>query len=298
MKGELLRGIVIPDVHVPMHHGWALEVICKYLETVDVFAIHQGGDLCDISQMGKFTRTRDKLKRVVDELKTGAEVLATVYDAADAQYESYDRGNHEDRWWKHTKGNAPELDGMLINPYDVLFPDENYSAPGMPWNAEEQVLVVESYKGESGGQPSVLRYDETSRDGLIPRRWFRETPAKTFGLTVCHGFSAGLNATRMHAERMLSNGPLIHCHTHKLELTHARSWGPSISVMACGHLVYDFQPYENRPVGNHLGFGEWAYHAGHFVLTPRPIAWDGCVARLIVDGKVFESRRKTHVCTS
>lgn len=109
-KLEPGKWAVLSDIHFPYHSEAALEVTHAYIGELGVQDILLNGDILDCYQLSRFDRdpAAAPIHVEIDMLKQYFEFLRESFSGRIV----WKMGNHEDRWERYLRTNAPELTGL------------------------------------------------------------------------------------------------------------------------------------------------------------------------------------------
>jgi hypothetical protein len=274
------RVLVIPDAHVKHHNGWAFEVLFEFARKRHWAWWAQIGDLIDDYQQASFAFGRDAMVSLKEEFSTAKSLVRSCHESATAQNKAcraaWVRGNHEARW-DRAMDNLVQIADFLPSLEELLgFTDIN-------------ALVADSHSANETS--TVIRLMPSPNGNLLGvKRRFGEID-RDYGCTLIHGQYHNRHASAKHAD-IGWLGPNLHGHTHNLQRASSPSLNGAKRVgYGCGWMGLGTPAYINRATGWETGFAEVAWDGLDFTVTQHQIHWDGRVARLVVDGELYKSRR-------
>lgn len=274
------RVLVIPDAHVKHHNGWAFEVLFGYAQERHWDWWVQIGDLIDDYQQASFAFGKDAMVSLKEEFRVAKDIVNMCHRSATNQNKAckagWVRGNHEARWDRALN--------ELVQIADFLPPLEELIG-----FTELKALIADSHAANDTS--SVIRLVPSPSGKLLGvRRRFGEID-REYGCTLIHGQYHNRHASAKHAD-VGWFGPNLHGHTHNLQRAASPSFnGAKSTGYGCGWMGLGTPSYINRATGWETGFAEVAWDGQNFAVTQHQIHWDGRVARLMVDGLLYESRR-------
>jgi len=100
--------LMLYDVHAPYHDIRAIDAMLDWCMDHKINTIILGGDFLDFYQLSSFLRDGRK-RNFADEIEVGRKLLAYIKDAINPDKIFYLLGNHEYRYERYMKRDAPEL---------------------------------------------------------------------------------------------------------------------------------------------------------------------------------------------
>ncbi len=107
-----LRGLIVPDTHVPFHDpvAWPLMVKAGRAWRPDIVVLL--GDFMDFYQLSRYSKDPDIMSSVEADCEVGVELLCELEDLGAEEYH-YLEGNHEERLKKYVNEYCPQLKGLV-----------------------------------------------------------------------------------------------------------------------------------------------------------------------------------------
>lgn len=219
-------GLVLPDIHVPVHDWRKLEAIEKCAADLRLDFMVQLGDLLDLESLGKFADGRPGLvegERLAEDMKQAREVMANLAQAVRTKNSAAKvfmlEGNHEfrlERLYERT----PYLTGMV-------------DLPGALGFEELGAMFVRAHS-----ETKMLRFDWAVDKAAIDTHVYgRNDWMSGDGIAFIHGWYANMHHAKMTAERYGRGQPIMYGHTHTVQVytSHAFGW-PRPFAASLGHL--------------------------------------------------------------
>jgi predicted phosphodiesterase len=220
-----IRGLVIPDVHYPVHDWRAVELMLKaaqeaHKRTPLDFVI-QLGDLLDLNALGRWTANAPRAvegNRIIGDLQlAGADgFLGRLRKMFPETKLFLLEGNHEERI-ERMLDSQPYLEGLID--LGKLLELDSINCP---------LIRCDSQK-------SALRF--TWRDGkIVPEVLKRTDWCDTPGVAFVHGWYHNMHSAKKHAETW-GRGPILFGHTHTVQQYTSNKFGhPRPFAASMGHL--------------------------------------------------------------
>jgi len=118
MRAKLKRWLIWPDTHAPYHDEEAVEALFRDAAAWKPDGIVMLGDLWDFYQASTFPKDPDRKERLVDEVKSGQQILRRAAKLAKSRI--FCEGNHERRLEKFVSQQAPTLHGLVPSVRDLV----------------------------------------------------------------------------------------------------------------------------------------------------------------------------------
>jgi hypothetical protein len=269
------RGVIIPDVHAPAHHGplmWALEnFLADYKPHILIFV----GDLADIFALSRHPKGLRTVSNAQWEFEVTRRLMDRLIEASGAEIVIVVPGNHEDRVYRFLQDLAPQI-GSLLHPHTR----EPLSFHGqLGYTAKDPVVFIYGTEARGGFEGGVLINNDLSvHHGIIVR------PKASFSPLA-------------DMDRWMRS--IVHGHTHRLgfvsrDVTPSKEYPSGVlrgyELGNLANMDHSFMAYSRGMWPNwHHGFGVLNVHNGIAHLQPVPIsviasasdklgfAWDGQV---------------------
>jgi predicted phosphodiesterase len=153
--------LILPDIHIPYHDEKALSVAIDYGLKKKVNTVLLNGDIIDFYKESDFVSdpTKPDTDYEVDCLKKFLTELRRLFPNA---YIVYKEANHEARWYRKLKKEAPQRYGMQIMSLDEVF---ELTKLGIFRVHERRIIKAgklniihgHEYKGNAGGYVNPAR---------------------------------------------------------------------------------------------------------------------------------------------
>ena len=160
--GGPARILIVSDIHVPFHDPDAIRTAIAYgMERGPITHIVVNGDLLDAHHLSSFEKD-PHARHFRDEVEDAAKILAIFRDCFPRAEMIVKMGNHEARFDRYVRTNAPQLSGIVgVSVEEIL----GRFIPG--------VLFVEEWRSIMAGDLLIVHGHEVGRGGggAHPARW-------------------------------------------------------------------------------------------------------------------------------
>lgn len=214
--------VICSDIHGSHMHKPTVKALLKFVKEQQPHRIVIAGDVWDFGALrkGAGNGRTEKGQSLSEDWKLGVWFFKSMRDAAPKAEITFMRGNHDERLWD-------------------LFADEN---DGIKRDyAERGIQEVEALMAEL----KLDMFPYCKRKGVV----------KLGPLTVCHGFSGGLSAARVHASAYQSVA-FGHTHAKGAYRFPALHQAIGINIGCCCELDLG---YNRNQVGTLRQEHSWAY---------------------------------------
>lgn len=189
--------ILLPDIHIPIHHVKAVAAVLEFIGQMDPDEVHQQGDLLDAASVSRWARgtineKNGSLQRELDALDKFWEQLRAVYGGKVSLIED---ANHDRRIQMYAESQAHAFAGLRALDTKTLFHLDKYDVQlaKAPYKIAPGVISIHGTHVRAQPGASVLaemdKYDSSVVMGHVHRaavvyrpRGAAGTRAPRFGL--------------------------------------------------------------------------------------------------------------------